>query len=216
MLLKERWGGSVTIVTAGSEKAEDTLRRCLATGADEALRLTDEAFNGSDGYATAVILGKAIRNLTFDLVLTGAQADDDGCGQVGPALAELLGIPHAAVVTQLEVRDKWARVHRELEGGLEEVVEVQLPAVLTIQTGINQPRYVSIMGVRKAARKEIKVLNLKELELKGEEVGEAGSKTRIERIFLPSATKEAEILYGDPQETATRLSQILKDKGVLV
>ncbi len=215
-LLKEKFGGSVTVIAMGPEEVEGTLRRCFATGADNAIRLTDKAFHHSDGYTTAKILCQAIKGLKFDLVLTGAQADDDGYGQVGPALAELLGIPHAALVTHIEILNRTSSVHRELEGGLEEVIEIALPAVFTIQTGINEPRYVSIAGIRKTAQKEIKVLGLKELGLKEEEVGELGSKTRIEGISLPSAVKATEILQGSPDEVATSLSHILKDKGDLV
>jgi len=213
VLLKEKLGGSVIVIAMGPEEVEDTLRRCFATGADNAIRLTDKAFKGADGYTTAKILCQAIKNLKFDLVLTGAQADDDGYGQVGTTLAELLGIPHATLVTQIEIKNRTSRVHRELEGGLEEVIEVELPAAFTIQTGINEPRYVSIAGIRKAAGKEIKVLGLKELGLNEEEVGELGSKTRIERMFPPPMVKEIEILQGSPEEVATRLSQVLKDKG---
>ena len=148
-------------------------------------------------------------------MLTGAQASDDGYGQVGPVIAELLGIPHASLVTNIEVIDGRVRVHRELEGGLDEVVELTLPAVLTIQTGINEPRYVSIMGVRKASRKEIETSGLNELGLAESEAGESGSGTKIERLFLPPVTKEAEILQGSTDEVATKLAQILKDKGGL-
>ncbi len=213
--LKGKHGGSVIVVTVGAEETEDTLRRCLATGADSAVRLTDGTFDGSDASALARILYRVVNDLKFDLVLTGAQASDDGYGQVGPTLAEFLGIPHATLVTHIEIMNGKAKVHRELEGGLEEVVEIRLPSLLTIQTGINEPRYVSIMGVRKAAKKEIKTLDLKELGLKEEEVGEPGSKVKQERLFLPPVTKEAEILQGNPDEVATKLARILKDKGGL-
>jgi electron transfer flavoprotein beta subunit len=126
----------------------------------------------------------------------------------------LLKIPHATLVTNIEIMDGKAKVHRELEEGLNEVVEVQLPAVLTIQTGINQPRYVSIMGVRKASTKEIQTLGIKELGSTADEVGEIGSRTRIQRLFLPPVTKEAQILEGSPEVAATKLAQILKEKGV--
>ncbi len=215
VLLKEKLGGSVTVVTLGAEEAEDTLRRCFATGADYAIRLTDRAFEGSDGATIARILYQVIKGLKFGLILTGAQASDDGYAQVGPTLAQLLGIPHATLVTHIEVINGKARVHRELEGGLVEVVEVKLPAVLTIQTGINEPRYVSIMGVRKAAKKEIRTLGLKELSLTEDRVGKTGSATRIERLFLPPVTRQAEILEGSPEEVATKLAQILKEKGGL-
>jgi electron transfer flavoprotein beta subunit len=154
--------------------------------------------------------------MKFDLILTGAQATDDGYGQVGSALAELMGISHATLVIGIEILDGKARVHRELEGGMEEVVEIRLPAVLTIQTGINIPRYVSIRALMKVAQKEIKVLDLKGLGMREEEVGESGSNTSIERLFLPPLTKEMEILPSDPGEAATRVVKILKDKGGLV
>src|SRR4030042_3357685 len=158
ILLKEKLGGTVTVLSMGGEDANESIRKCLAMGADDAQRLTDPAFEGSDGFVTAKVLAEAIRKLPYDLILTGTQAEDDGYGQVGIVVAELLGIPHAAVVNRLEIQDKKAKVHRELEGGLEEVYETALPRVLTIQTGINEPRYVSIMGIRKVAKKEIKTL----------------------------------------------------------
>ncbi len=215
VLLKEKFGGSVTVVSMGTEETEDTLRRCLATGADNAIRLTDKAFEGSDAVAIARILYQTIKDLKFDLVFTGAQASDDGYGQVGPTIAEFLGIPHVTLVTDIEIMDGKAKVRRELEGGMEEVLEVQLPAVFTIQTGINEPRYVSIMGVRKASQKEIRTLDLQALGLKGEEVGESGSRTKEERLFLPPVTKETEILEGSPEEIAAKFAQVLKDKGGL-
>jgi electron transfer flavoprotein beta subunit len=215
VLLKERFGGSVTAIALGPEEVEDTLRRCLATGVDEVIRLTDKAFLGSDAATRARILAQVIKDLKFDLILTGAQASDDGYGQVGPTLAELLGIPHAALVTSIEITNGKARVHRELEEGLEEVIEVHLPAIFTIQTGINEPRYVSIMGVRKAAQKRPKVFGLEGVGLKAEEVGESGSKVRLKRLFHPPITKEIEMLPSEPEKAVTRLVQILKEKGGL-
>jgi len=184
-------------------------------GADDAIRLTDPAFDGSDGFVTAKILAEAIRKIPHDLILTGTQAEDDGYGQVGVVLAELLGIPHAALVNRLEVQDKKVKVHRELEGGLEEVYQIDLPAVLTIQTGINEPRYVSIMGIRKVAKKEIKTLGASDLNLKAEEVGLSGSDIQLEKIFLPPVGEGAEMLEGKPEEIASKVFDILKDKGGL-
>lgn len=215
LLLKEKHGGKVTVITVGPEEYNETLRKCLAKGADEAIRLYDESFKGSDGYTTAKILCSAIKNMKFDLILTGAMAGDDGYAQVGVTLAEMLGVPHASLVKKVEVKDGWVKVNRELEGGLEEVAEVKLPAVLTIQTGINEPRYVSIAGIRRAAKKEIKVLGLAELGLSKEEVGEPGSPTRLERLFIPEVTKKVEVLTGDPSEVASKLANVLKEKGVL-
>ena len=213
--LKEKHGGRVTVVSMGGEGSNETLRKCLAMGAEEAIRLYDPAFDGSDGYATARTLAEAIRKLPYDLILSGTQAEDDGYGQVGVAIAELLGIPHAALVNNVEVVDKKIKVHRELEAGLEEILELDLPAALTIQTGINEPRYVSIMGIRKVAKKEITVLGASALALKAEEVGLQGSGIRTEKIFLPAVGKGAELLEGNPEEIASKLFDILKDKGEL-
>jgi len=135
ILLKEKLGGTVTVLSMGGEDSNESIRKCLAMGADDAMRLSDPAFAGSDGFATAKALAEAIRKIQYDLILTGTQAEDDGYGQVGVTLAELLGVPHAALVNRIEVQDKKVKAHRELEGGLEEVVEIDLPAVLTIQTG---------------------------------------------------------------------------------
>lgn len=215
ILLKEKFGGSVTAVTMGSEESDEILRKCLAMGADRAIRLTDGAFEGSDAQATAKILLQAVKRLDFDLVLTGVQASDDGCGQTGVTLAELLGIPHAALVSSVEIEDGTAKVHRELEGGLEELLEVRLPAVFTIQTGINQPRYVSIMGIRKARGKEIETLGLADTDLREEDVGISGSLTRLERMSLPTVGKRAQILAGGSDEASTTLAEILKKGGLI-
>jgi electron transfer flavoprotein beta subunit len=215
ILLKEKTGGTVTVISMGGEESNESLRKCLAMGADDAVRLTDPAFSGSDGFATAKVLAEAIRKIPYDLVFTGVQAEDDGYGQVGVALAEILGIPHVSLVNSLEVQDKKVQVHRELEGGLEEVLEVDLPAVLTIQTGINQPRYVSIMGIRKVTKKEIKTFGVSDLNLNAEEVGLSGSYTQLEKIFLPPVGEGAQMLEGKPEEIASKVFDILKDKGGL-
>jgi len=213
--VKEKIGGTVTAITVGSEDTDSTLRKCLARGADKAVRLTDPKFEGSDGYAIAKILYKTIKDLPFNMIFTGAQAGDDGYAIVGPTLAELLGIPHATMVKKIELNGDVAKVNRELEGGLEEIIEIRLPAVLTIQTGINEPRYVSIMGIRKAMQKEIKVFSLAEVGLSENEVGEAGSWTKIENMYVPPVEKQAEFLKGSPEEVAARIAEILKARGLV-
>lgn len=213
--LKEKLGGTVTAITVGSEDVDSTLRKCLARGADKAVRLTDARFEGSDGYAVAKILHNVIKDLPFDMILTGAQAGDDGCATVGPAVAVMLGIPHATMVKKIELSDGAAKVNRELEGGLEETVEVKLPALFSVQTGINEPRYVSIMGIRKAMQKEIKVLSLADIGLSESEVGEAGSWIRMEKMFMPPAEKQAEMLKGSPEEVAAKIAEVLKARGLV-
>jgi electron transfer flavoprotein beta subunit len=213
--IKEKFGGTVTAITVGPEDSESTLRKCLARGADRAIRLTDPKFACSDDYATAKILHSVIKTLHFDLILTGAQAGDNGSAVVGPVLAELLGIPHATMVKKIEFSDGKAIVNRELEGGLEERLEVKLPALFAVQTGINEPRYVSIMGIRKAMQREVKVMGLAEIGLSENDVGEAGSWLRIEKLYVPPVEKQAEFLKGSPDEIATKIVEILKSRGLI-
>jgi len=216
LLIKERLGGSVTAITVGPEGADAVLRRCLAKGADHAIWLKDEAFEGGDAYATAKVLHAAIKGLEYDLVFTGAQAGDDGYSAVGGILSELLGVAHAQMVKQVEVGEGSLLVNRELEGGLEEALELPTPALLSIQTGINEPRYVSIMGIRKARKKEITVMGLDDLGLSGDDVGEAGSWMRVQRVYAPPMEKEPEILSGSPEEIAGRLVEIFRSRGLLI
>jgi electron transfer flavoprotein beta subunit len=213
--LKEKLGGTVTVMTVGKETANEQVRVCLAKGCDTAIRLTDAKFEGSDGFAVARILFSVIKKMKYDLVLTGAQAEDDCFGQTGVNLAELLGLPHAALVTKVEIlNEKRGKIVRELEGGLSEVLEISLPAVLTIQTGINEPRYASVMGIRKAMKKEIKIMGLADTGLAETDVGAKGSRTQIEEMFFPPVGKMAEILQGAPEEAAGKLATLLKEKGL--
>lgn len=213
--IKEKQTGTVTAITVGAEDSDSTLRKCMARGADKAIRMTDSKFNGSDGYAVAKILHSAIKNLHFDLILTGIQAGDDGSGMVGPILAELLKIPHVTMVKKIELGNGVIKANRELEGGLEEQVEVKLPAVVSVQTGINEPRYVSIMGIRKAMQKEIKLMTLGDTGLTENDVGPGGSWTTIEKMYVPPVEKQAEFLKGTPEEVATKIAEILKSKGLI-
>ncbi len=213
--IKERLGGTVTAVTVGLEDADSTLRKCLARGADNAIRVADAKIEGSDGYAIAKILNSVVKDLPSDLVLTGALSGDDGYTMVGPILAEMLGMRHATMVKKVDLDNGVAKVNRELEGGLEETVEVTLPAVLSVQTGINEPRYVSIMGIRKAMKKEIKVLGLADIGLSESEVGEQGSWIKIERLYLPPVEKQAEFIEGTPEEAAAKIAEVLKARGLI-
>jgi len=213
--IKEKQGGTVTAITIGPDDSDSTLRKCLARGADKAIRLTDQKFTGSDAYAIAKILHSVIKTLPHDLVLTGMQAGDDGNAAVGPILAEMLKIPHATMVKKLELGTGIAKINRELEGGLEEQLEVKLPALFSIQTGINEPRYVSIMGIRKAMQKEIKVVTLADTGLTEADVGEAGSWIKIEKMYVPPVEKQAEFIKGTPDEVAVKITEILKAKGLI-
>jgi len=213
--IKEKQGGTVTVITIGPQDSASTLRKCLARGADKAIRLTDTKFEGSDAYAIAKILHSIIKTLHYDLILTGMQAADDGNAMVGPILAEMLRIPHATIVKKIELASGTAKVNRELEGGLEEQIEIKLPALFSIQTGINEPRYVSIMGIRKAMQKEIKVMSLADTDLAENDVGPAGSWTSTEKIYVPPVEKQAEFLKGTPDQIATKITEILKSRGLI-
>jgi electron transfer flavoprotein beta subunit len=213
--MKEKLGGTVTAITIGPEDSDTTLRKCLARGADKAIRLTDSKFESSDSYAIAKILHSAMKNLHFDVVLTGVQAGDDGSAMVGPILAEMLGVPHATMVKKIELTAGTAGINRELEGGLEERIEIKLPALLSVQTGINEPRYVSIMGIRKAMQKEIKIMTLADTGLSDTDVGEKGSWTRIEKLYVPPVVKQAEFIKGTPEEVAAKIAEILKARGLI-
>ncbi|NPV59253.1 MAG: electron transfer flavoprotein subunit beta/FixA family protein [Actinobacteria bacterium] len=216
--IKERLGeGTVTVISLGDKDSDEVIRMALAKGGDEAIRLEDEAFKGGDGLAVAKALAAAIKGLEYDIVFTGALADDDGYGVVPAALGELLGVPHATYVKKVEILEpgKRAKVGRELEGGLLEFLEIDLPCVLGIQTGINEPRYASFKGIKQAAKKEIAIKSAADLGLDASEVGEAGSWAVLEQFTPPVVGEMAEILEGEPDETAAKLAAILKEKGLV-
>jgi electron transfer flavoprotein beta subunit len=208
--IKEELGGTVTAITIGTEEDEEVLRRCLAIGADKAIRL-DAGTTELDSFGISKVLAQLIKGQPFDLILTGVQAEDDNQGMVGIMLAEHLGLAHAAVVTGVEVKDKEAEIRCELEDGLDEKSLLQLPALLTIQTGINEPRYVSIMGIKKAAKKGIDLIALADLNISAEDLA---PRTMIEEAYLPPETEGAEMITGEPAVIADEILRILKEKGV--
>lgn len=210
--LKESLGGTVTALTVGSEGDEEVLRRSLAMGADRAFRIDPEDLV-LDPFVLSGVLAGVIRDLDHDLVLTGVQADDDNYGAVGTMLAERLGLAHAAVVTAIEPSGGEAKIRVELEGGMDEILRIRLPALLSIQTGINEPRYVSIMGIRKAKKKELNVIKASEIGLAE---GSLSPQAVVEEVFLPPEAEGAEMLEGDPSAIADRIIRILKEKGLEV
>ena len=210
VLLKEKLDGTVIAITVGNEDDEEVLRRCLAMGADKAIRI-DPGDRVLDPYVISRILATVIKGLTYDLILTGVQADDLNDGAIPSMLAEHMGLTHATVVNSVEAAEGEATVRVELEGGMDEVSKIRLPALLSIQTGINEPRYVSIMGIRKAAKKELSVMELEALGLSEEDLTPL---TTVEEIYLPPETEGAEIIEGDPGTVAEAILRILKEKGV--
>jgi electron transfer flavoprotein beta subunit len=211
--IRDKVGGSITVVTVGDEEDEEVVRREMAMGADNGLLLSDDAFNGSDGKGVAAVLKAAVEKGNYDLILTGAQADD-GAGQVGGMLAAMIDWPYASLVNLLEViDDKKIKVGREIAGGNQEMNEIDLPCVLSIQTGINEPRYVGIRGIRKVASLEIPVHTAADLGLAGDTVGESGARIKRLDYFVPDQGEGAEILEGSTDEIIDKLVELLKSKG---
>ena len=214
LLLKESEDAEVVLVTVGPQEASEVLRMGLAKGAARGVRIDDTGLEKADGLNLAAALAAYFRKEEFDLVLTGCIAQDVEDSQVGPAVAELLGWPHAAYVIALESGDSALKVKRELEGGLLEVKELPRPCVLSVQTGGNTPRYASILGIKRAGSKPMDELDAAALELNVEEAGEAGSKTRLLKLYVPEVTGAAEMIEGDANEKASKAVQILKDRGL--
>jgi electron transfer flavoprotein beta subunit len=208
-------GGNVTVVTVGDDEAEEVLRREMAMGANSGVLLSDDAFEGSDGKGIATILKAEIEKGSYDLILTGAQADE-GAGQVGGMVAAMLDYPYASLVNKIDVDgDAKIKVGREIEGGNQEMNEIELPCVLSIQTGINEPRYVGIRGIRKVAKVEIPVKGAGDLGVDAAAVGEEGAKTRRVDYFVPDMGDGAEMLEGSTDEIIEKLIEKLKAKGGL-
>jgi len=211
--IRDKVGGSVTVVSVGDEEAEEVVRRQMAMGADKGVLLSDDAFEGSDGKGLATILKAEVEKGNYDLILTGAQADD-GAGQVGGMLAAMLDLPSAALVNFIEVVDDTKiKIGREISGGNQEMYEIDLPCVLSIQTGINEPRYVGIRGIRKVASIEIPVHGTGDLGIAPEAVGESGAKIKRLDYFMPELGEGAEILEGSTDEIIDKLIEFLKAKG---
>src|ERR1700720_1072175 len=188
--LKEKHGGEVVALCAGPARAQQTIREALAKGADRAIHVEQQSLEEFDTLGIARLLAGAARPENPDLILTGLQSDDLGSGQTGVVLAELLGLPHSTIIMQVEVQPGKLRVKRELEDGWFQHIEMPLPAVLTIQSGLNKLRYATLMGIKKAKTKEIKRLTSAEL-------GVAPAPTAvIERIYLPKRTKRTQMLEG--------------------
>lgn len=206
----------VVAVAIGPERSEETIRQALAKGVDRAVRVWDDGLAEADLLdieTKAGILAAVAEQEDPDLVLTGVQSGDDLWGATGVALARELGYQWAAVVNQLDLDSDagMAHIHRELEGGIEELTDVELPAVLTIQSGINDPRYASLRGIRSAQSKPLDVHSLADVGLDGELNGAL----TLRDISEPESESDAEFLAGDPEEQATKLADLLDSEGVV-
>jgi electron transfer flavoprotein beta subunit len=215
--LKEKFGGEVVVVTMGPPQAKDALYKALAMGADKGVLLTDMAFAGADTWATARTLAEQIKKMEYDLVICGKQAIDGDTAQVGPELAELLGVPQVCYVRHLEVDQDGKRLilHRSTDDGYEEV-SVRMPALLTATKGLNEPRLPNVMGIMKAKKKPLDEVNAAALGLATDLIGLKGSPTTVRRVFAPEKKKGGIKIEGtDPKQAAKKLVEFLAEKGVI-
>jgi len=210
-----RVGGNVTVVTVGGEDDEEILRREMAMGVQKAGLISDDAFTGSDGRGIATILKAYVQKGQYDLILTGVQADDGGA-QVGGMLAAMLDYPFASLVDSIEVLDgKKLKISREIAGGNKEMNEIDLPCVLSIQTGINEPRYVGMRGIRQVASLPIPTFDASELGLDPGSVGDSSAKVKRVDYFVSALGKGAEMLEGSREENVEKVAELVAAKGGL-
>ncbi len=202
--LKEKHGGEVVALCAGPARASQTIREALAKGADRAIHIEEENLTAWDALGVARLLAAALGPEEPDLILTGLQSEDTGAGQTGVILAELLGLPHATIIMQVEKLDGAVRLKRELEDGWFQQVEMPLPAVLTIQSGISKLRYATLMGIKKAKTKEIRGLTAAGLGVAATAVLE------VERVYFPPRTKQTQLIEGPAKEAAAKLVEKLR------
>ena len=204
---KEKHTGEVVVITSGPARSQQVLREALAKGADRAIHLEDNAFVGLDAFNTARAFAAAIKDEKFDLIFTGLQSDDYGYAQTGVILAELLGWPHATIIMHIEKTEGGIRVKRELEAGFFQFVDMPLPAVLTIQSGINKLRYATLIGIKQAKNKPLRKVALAEVQ---SAIGE--NLQKIERLYIPQKTKKTEHIEGSPAEIAKKLVDKLRNE----
>ncbi len=205
--------GRVTVFTLGPQKAAEALRTCLAMGADRAVHIQDPRLEGGDAYATAWVLTAALKREPYDLILFGKQAIDDDNGAVGIHVAEMMGLPHVAVINKLTLfpEERRAVAHRQIEGAIE-VVETTLPALFTCQKGLNEPRYASLPGIMKAKQKPLTTLTIADLGLTADQVGREGAKLRLVRMDLPAVNTSGRIAQGTPDEAVRELIQFMREE----
>ncbi len=201
--LKERQGGEVVACSAGPARVAQVIREALARGADRAIHVEGEALATADALTVADALGAAMRDEQFDLILTGLQSNDQGFGQAGVVLAERLGLPHATIIMEVEISAGRLRVKRELEGGWFQWMSMPTPAVLTIQSGINQLRYATLKGIMAAKKKEIRQVA----------APPAVDRQTIMALYVPEKSKQTRMIEGPPAEAAKALIQLLREEA---
>ncbi|MBW1704087.1 MAG: electron transfer flavoprotein subunit beta/FixA family protein [Deltaproteobacteria bacterium] len=216
--LKEKFGGEVTVVGLGPKRVTESIRTALAMGADKGLLISDDALEGSDSLATAKALAAAIKDLDYDLIFSGQRGVDDDMGVVGASLAEFLGIPQMSIIVKVEVAEdgKSVKATRPIEGE-NLIIESSLPALITAQKGLNEPRYASLPGIMKAKKKPMEEKTLSDLGLDAAEFGEGARKVKIVELTPPPARAEGKIVGGEtPQEKAAELAKLLHDEAKVI
>jgi electron transfer flavoprotein beta subunit len=215
--LQEARGGTVTVISLGPERAREAIMTALALGADEAIHLSAPEFQGGDAIATARALAAAIQKLEYDIIFCGRQSVDEDNGQVGILVAEMLGLPHVAIITKLAVAEDGtsARAEREVEGG-KAVIDTPLPAVFTAQKGLNEPRYPSFRGIRMARKKPQQLWGLDEVDLEADQVGESGALSEVEGLAFPPERAAGRIVEGEVPEAAAELVRLLREEAKVV
>lgn len=204
---KEKHGGEVVVITAGPARSQTVLREGLAKGADRAIHLEDNAFVGMDALNIAKAFVAAIKDEQFDLIFTGLQSDDYGFAQTGVLMAELLGWSHATIIMEIQKADGGIKVKRELESGFFQHVSMPLPAVLTIQSGINKLRYATLLGIKQAKNKPLRKVPLDEVK-----AALGDNLQKIEKLYIPQKSKKTEMLDGAPGEVAKKLVDKLRNE----
>jgi len=213
--LKEEHGGTVTVLTMGPPQAESALREAISMGADEAILLTDRAFAGADTWATSYALSKAMNKINPDIILVGKQAIDGDTAQVGPGMAEMLDIPHVAYVRKIEdTNDKTIRVQRMMDDGYD-VVEADLPALLTVVKELNDPRLPGLKGKMRAKKAEITQWTAADVGADAAKVGLTGSPTQVKNIFAPEMNSDRQMIEGEPDDQAAAIIDRLKEMKCL-
>ena len=210
--IKEKSGGEVIVVGAGSEQATAGLRTCLAMGADSAILIRDDSLEKADSFAIGTVLARVCRNLSPDLILFGKHAIGVDNGQVPSVVAEQLDLPQASVVTKLDIKDKSFRAERDIEGA-QEIVEGSLPAVITAQKGLNVPRYASLKGIMAAKKKQIAVQTLDSLGISADDLK---PRISVEQITLPPSRPPGKILKGDVAEVVPQLVKLLHEEAKII
>src|SRR2546430_9910779 len=205
--LKEKHGGEVVVCSAGPSRVAQVIREALARGADRAIHVEDDGLASADAFVTSAALAGAMKDERFDLVLTGLQSDDQGFAQFGVIMAEKLGLPHATIIMEVQAQGGSLRVKRELEGGWFQWVAMPMPAVLTIQSGINQLRYATLKGIMAAKKKDVRTVDAP---------APAAPRQRIVSMYVPEKAKKTRMIAGAPAEAAKELVRLLREEARVI